>query len=148
MAFKEVGQDYDRALSSANDIEVGKHIEGHVTKIGSYQAGLNKDGSPDMRYFLMMTIGGERVKVYASGKLKYKIVDGEIKAGLLTRIERLPDSKSGRSEYRILQDDTNTVPVEATDYSKFERPAKSTTTSGGTDNSIAAKAKRLEQAVG
>jgi hypothetical protein len=141
MAFKDVGQNYDRK-QKATEMKVGESLTGHVVSSSSREY----DG--EVRYSMIINVGGERVLFFPAGNIKYLIKDGNIKAGLLTKITRLADGKTkGKTstKFSVQQDDSDTIPVAAdnTDYSQFESSAPKVTKQQA---SLAAKAKTLSEA--
>lgn len=143
MAFKDVGQNFDRK-QKATEMKVGESIQGHVVSTGSR---IGEGG--EVMYSMIINVGGERVLFFPAGNIKFLLKDGTIKAGLLTKITRLADgvTKGKKStKFNVQQDSEDTIPVAdgaQADYSQFEQKSPGQTKQQA---SLAAKAKTLSDA--
>lgn len=99
MAFTDVSTKME--YLKLTDLEVGEAIEGYFLE---GKASDRLEGA----YNLIMMIGDERKSVSAAGNVKYLIIDGKLKGGLLTRITREEDTKNGKGKkvtrFKVEQD--------------------------------------------
>lgn len=114
MAFKSVSQS-TQTNGEARKLTALKSGEAVIGYVVGFR---DQKENPDFKNLIMRSQDGkDTFMVYTAGNVKYKINDGAIVAGLLTRITRLDDRKmkNGKmtSHYEIEQDDEQTIDTDA-----------------------------------